>query len=165
MKLRNKKTGEIKDVESLGHESSLKDKYGLQITLSWDTEYENLSECRTYNSLAELNEEWEDYEEPKEHWTIGHDGAIFKLSEWEDQKDHEEIGNYFETKEEAEKAVEKLKAFKRLKDKGFRFEPVDRYEALCGNGFNIPITATMPPEAYTDVEVSKDLDVCFGGEE
>lgn len=66
MKLKNKKTGEIKDVESLGHESSLKDKYGLQITLSWDTEYENLSECRTYNSLAGLNEEWEDV--PEEEW-------------------------------------------------------------------------------------------------
>lgn len=63
MKLRNKKTGEIKDVESLGHERSLKDKYGPQITLSWNTEYENLSECRTYNSLAELNEEWEDMPE------------------------------------------------------------------------------------------------------
>lgn len=23
-----------------------------------------------YNSLAELNEEWEDYEEPKEYWFI-----------------------------------------------------------------------------------------------
>lgn len=60
MKLRNKRTGEIKDVESLGHEKSLRDKYGPQITLSWNTEYENLGECRTYNSLAELNEEWED---------------------------------------------------------------------------------------------------------
>ena len=32
-----------------------------------------------------------------------------------------EIGNCFDTIEEAEKAVEKLKAWKRLKDKGFRF--------------------------------------------
>lgn len=70
MKLKNKKTGEIKDVESLGHEKSLRDKYGPQITLSWNTEYENLGECRTYNSLAELNEEWEDYEEPKDFWYI-----------------------------------------------------------------------------------------------
>lgn len=31
-----------------------------------------------------------------------------------------EIGNCFDTIEEAEKAVEKLKAWKRLKDKGFR---------------------------------------------
>ena len=70
MRLRNKKTGEIKDVESLGHDRSLKDKYGPQITLSWNTEYENLGECRTYNSLAELNEEWEDYEGPKVGYII-----------------------------------------------------------------------------------------------
>ena len=36
------------------------------------------------------------------------------------QKD-KEIGNYFETVEEAEQAVEKLKAWKRLRDKEFRF--------------------------------------------
>lgn len=62
MKLRNKKTGEIVDVESLGHAESLKEKYGYQVTLSWKTEYENLSQCKDYESLAELNEEWEDYE-------------------------------------------------------------------------------------------------------
>lgn len=61
MKLRNKKTGEVVDVESLGHAASLKEKYGYQVTLSWKTEYENLSQCKDYHSLAELNEEWEDY--------------------------------------------------------------------------------------------------------
>lgn len=62
MKLRNKKTGKIADVESLGHAESLKEKYGYQVTLYWKTEYENLSQCKDYDSLAELNEEWEDYE-------------------------------------------------------------------------------------------------------
>lgn len=61
MKLRNKKTGEIVDVESLGHAESLKEKYGYQVTLSWKTKYENLSQCKSYESLAELNDEWEDY--------------------------------------------------------------------------------------------------------
>lgn len=61
MKLRNKKTGEIVDVESLGHAESLKEKYGYQVTLSWKTKYENLSQCKSYESLAELNEDWEDY--------------------------------------------------------------------------------------------------------
>lgn len=60
MRLRNKKTGEIVDVESLGHAESLKEKYGYQVTLSWKTEYENLSQCKDYDSLAELNEDWED---------------------------------------------------------------------------------------------------------
>ena len=59
MKLRNKKTGKIVDVESLGHAESLK-KNGYQVTLSWATEYENLAQCKDYNSLAELNEDWED---------------------------------------------------------------------------------------------------------
>lgn len=61
MKLRNKKTGEVVDVESLGHAESLKVRFGHQVTLSWATEYENLSQCKDYNSLAELNEDWEDY--------------------------------------------------------------------------------------------------------
>lgn len=65
MKLRNKKTGEIVDVESLGHAESLKKKNGYQVTLSWATEYENLSQCKDYHSLAELNEEWEDYSPPE----------------------------------------------------------------------------------------------------
>ena len=48
MKLRNKKTGEIVDVESLGHADSLKGKFGYQVTLSWkidehlDTIYGNI---------------------------------------------------------------------------------------------------------------------------
>lgn len=60
MKLRNKKTGEIKDVESLGHADSLRRDFGYQVTLSWN-KMDNLDECRTYKTLAELNEEWEDY--------------------------------------------------------------------------------------------------------
>lgn len=64
MKLRNKKTGEIVNVESLGHADSLKEKYGYQVTLSWKTEYDNLSQCKDYNSLAELNADWEDVKEP-----------------------------------------------------------------------------------------------------
>ena len=82
---------------------------------------------RYYKGLKELNEEWEDYEEPKDYWFIsdgaGHEVGIFAsekglLPEIEEYR--KEIGNYFETKEEAEKAVEKLKAWKRLKDKGLK---------------------------------------------
>lgn len=156
MKLKNKKTGEI----------------GYFCFANWDSPVliimdKNGVQLAKYNSLAELNEEWEDYEEPKEYWYIDYDGGILcsEIDNSSAEKMMISMGNHFNSIEEAEKAVEKLKAWKRLRDKGFRFEPVDRYEALCGNGFNIPITATMPPEAYTDAEVSKDLDVCFGGEE
>ena len=65
MKLRNKKTGEIVDVESLGHADSLKGKFGYQVTLSWKID-EHLDTCKTYNSLAELNAEWCDIEDDDE---------------------------------------------------------------------------------------------------
>lgn len=50
------------DVESLGHADVLKEKYGYQVTLSWETEFTNLRQCKDYDSLAELNEDWEDYD-------------------------------------------------------------------------------------------------------
>ena len=59
MKLRNKKTGEIKDVESVGHVESLRRDFGYQVTLSWNVT-DHLDTCKTYKTLAELNEEWED---------------------------------------------------------------------------------------------------------
>lgn len=105
MKLRNKKTGEI-------------------------TEANDWNIISDYNSLAELNAEWEDYEEPKGFWMINVLGIVeyvHDLTEAE-VKMMEEIGNYFETEEEAEKAAEKLKAWKRLKDKGFWF---DNWDFVC----------------------------------
>ena len=98
MKLRNKKTGEI--VEA--------------------TDFNIISD---YNSLAELNEEWEDYEE--KGWYITENGEVREnrsLGIVEEESEYRKIGNCFRTKEEAEKAVEKLKAWKRLKDAGFRFQ-------------------------------------------
>lgn len=164
MKLRNKKTGEIKDVESLGHERSLKDKYGAQITLSWNTEYENLGECRTYNSLAEPNEEWEDYEEPKTFWAISWAGEPeeydAKKTPQELKDMAQEIGNYFDTKEKAERAVEKLKAWKRLKDKGFRLNHWKEAQ-LRPNMSCVAITGNLK----VDEESKSDLDLLFGGEE
>ena len=143
MKLRNKKTGEIKNYVLVAANSEVND-----------------------ISLAELNEEWEDCEEPKVAYYIDGQGDVFSFSDTEVDDWHKEkqIGNYFKTKEEAEKVVEKLKAWKRLEDKGFDFEYVEEYKNLCGNGFEIPIIATMPPESYTDNGVSKDLDLLFGGE-
>ena len=173
MKLRNKKTGEIKDVESLGHEKSLRDKYGPQITLSWNTEYENLGECRTYNSLAELNAEWEDYKEPKNPCFINWFGEVSELlghiSDREIEK-LKEAGNYFETKEEAEKAVEKLKAWKRLKELGFRFIDWELDMKTVADGkiwFDIGINTEWDAERLLKLkpEAKESLDTFFGGEE
>lgn len=150
MKLRNKKTGAIYSIEDidLGNNAD-----GIWLGMT------------KYNSLAELNEEWEDYEEPKDFWYID-DFMIMCGTEGEfttpdlasfTKKDIEKlkaIGNYFETKEEAEKAVEKLKAWKRLRDKGFRF--IDHIDRDSGQGMT-----RYEWDGYVNGE---DLDLLFGGE-
>ena len=131
------------------------------------------SQIYNYDSLAKLTEEWEDYEEPKEYWTI--DTVLNKIRPIGDKSDEEwirfeswakAIGNYFETREEAEKAVEKLKAWKRLKDKGFRFKGWNC--ALQELYFDVPDTFYDRPDMVGEAiseETTKDLDLLFGGEE
>lgn len=82
-----------------------------------------------YNSLAELNEEWCDYEEPKEYWiidTILHEIRSLPYKNNEEDKRYEqwleELGLKFETKEEAEKALEKLKALTEAKKDGLKIK-------------------------------------------
>ena len=77
-------------------------------------------------------------------------------------KQKQAIGNYFSSQEEAELAVRKLKAWKRLKDKGFRFTGfthkdrgrLDELEIYCQLG-----------ERPEDIEDMEDVDLLFGGEE
>lgn len=134
MKIKNKKTGEI--VEA--------------------TDFNIISE---YNSLAELNEEWEDYEEPKKFWFVDSAGEVQDTTYVTDydKTNLRKFGNYFETEEEAEKAVEKLKAWKRLKDKGFKFKDFGRL-----NDCATFIRATHD-ESWS--ELYDDLNLLFGGEE
>ena len=142
MKLRNKKTGEI---------GYLHEYYVLVEQDESDLDPDE----RWFNSLAELNEEWEDYEEPKEYWFINNYGRIEKEKGLDDAWfviKLKQIGNYFETREEAEKTVEKLKAWKRLKDKGFEFKDWCLTEAR----FEIK---------NKDEHIYKDLAIIFGGEE
>lgn len=97
-------------------------------------------------------------------YTISDDGdvvpyAVDYIDEGTD-KGRESIGNCFETKEEAEQAVEKLKAWKRLKDKGFKF-------TAWKNGILLDETVAgqvryeFPIDNKDDIE--KDLDLLFGG--
>lgn len=139
MKLRNKKTGEIRDFNAVIHELNM------------------------FGSLAELNEEWEDV---GTFWFLNGCGDVCRD---EDDKHKEEvlentkqIGNYFNTKEEAEEAVEKLKAWKRLKDKGFRF--TDWNVSLCELYFKAPESFYPNDDCITD-ETKRDLDLLFGGGE
>ena len=139
MKLRNKKTGEIIEFKSV----DLYAGYGNKLSAE---------------SLAELNSEWEDYEEPKEYWYIENNGDIDKETYDGDAYEEKmiEIGNYFETEEQAEKAVEKLKAWKRLKDKGFRF-----IEGWLDNNDDFIVKAKLGTVGLID---QPDVHLLFGDE-
>jgi len=151
MKLRNKKTGEI--IELLAKPSFVKRDKGNFL----------LSEVNCFNSLAELNEEWEDVpEEPAGYWYIDFDSDILGCVEPFDEETDEKrksIGNYFESEEEAKKAVEKLKAVKRLKDNGFRFTGYKDNTNPKGNSYQIIIKAIFDGASFDD------LDLLFGSEE
>ena len=159
MKLRNKKTGEI--LGSLGS-------FIIQ-----NPNHINCEAITKYDSLAELNEEWEDYEEPKEYWYICttrnyeitrvviDDGTDFDRV----QKD-KEIGNYFETPEEAEKAVERLKAWKRLKDKCcISFSGLNRN--IKGRPVSVNLDFNIEGRTTFDdaIQNTEDLMLLFGGED
>lgn len=149
MKLRNKKTGEIKDIEF----NSLVSGNGDCCALA-----KGEPEIYVYNSLAELNEEWEDYED--DCYGITHFGQVRKIDKESDTiESMKEIGNYFETEEEAKKAVEKLKAWKRLKDKKFKFDGWENDHARTLGDFVI----------YASIkcidDIINDLNLLFGGEE
>ena len=172
MKLLNKKTGEIKEVIVGGYPVSGKTKMWecSEMDMNEETGYKTLG---TYCTLAELNAEWEDApEEEKEYWYIEPDGSILQNHK-PTYINHlldglKSIGNYFETKEEAEKAVKKLKAWKRLKDKGFRFVGVRG----LGKVIDFDIPEPYNHIGFDEYEVSKDekefyddLHLLFGGKE
>ena len=118
-----------------------------------------------YNNLAELCEKWEDYEDELYYIISAEhkDGYICALKE--DYKElcetAKELGIGFETEKEAEKAVEKLKAWKRLKDKGFVWQGWE--EGAMGNGMCVIVCQI--PENNWETDVVEDLDLLFGGEE
>lgn len=158
MKLKDKKTGEPitfkviqTDCECLDeHEADTL--YGEPIT------------------LETLNKYCEDYEEPKVFYYIKSNGYIVKDNDTitkDFADDLESIGNYFETEEEAEKAVEKLKAWERLKeDINFEFESWSRTAIPFGQ---VICVRAMCDDAHVTMKKSKqlyrDLDLLFGGEE
>ena len=126
MKLKNKETGEVVEIIM-----PIKNGDGWNIAA---------------NSLAELNKEWEDYEEPK------NDGLdnIITLVESYSIKDRERY---------PEEIAEKLKAWKRLKDKGFRFKNWTR-----NHTGTIDIFCSWESFPHNHC-TNKDLDLLFGGEE
>lgn len=150
MKLRNKKTGEIADLS----EGFIRDTYNGEMIQIKPVAISN-KEGYVYDSLAELNKEWEDYEEPKGIIDICLNTGFSGF--WRAQID-------YDNREEAERAVEKLKAWKRLKDKGFEFGSIkynldeESSSAIAYDGI-----ITIKGIAYEDFV--EDLDLLFGGEE
>lgn len=122
-----------------------------------------------FKTLKGLNEMFEDYEEPKEWWYIDIHGPhkVTNNDEYYQQVKvaSKEIGNYFESLEEAEQAVEKLKAWKRLKDKGFRFDLSPALGHCDDKKFDISIIGTMPAKWWYNDKVVDDIHYIFGGED
>lgn len=139
MKLRNKKTGEIRE---------LPDGFFCG------------------DNLKKICEEWEDYEEPEYYWCIdcvSKNGlGNFRHSDDDVDEFNKSIGNYFETKEEAEKAVEKLKAWKRLESHDLFISKGNRTFVNTDDVFVVQ-NVQFRIDTYGDVE--EDLDLLFGGEE
>lgn len=170
MKLKNKKTGEVKEWDFgnwYQHIMNPDNKESYECTLS-----------EFIDRTAEFRKEWEDVpEEPfekdfyiifdgdvkhciwyRERVAACPDDAHAYLGEYgREQIDNlKSVGLYFETREEAELAVRKLKAWKRLKDKGFRFNGWDGTRI----GTHISYISEIYYEGCTD-----DMDLLFGGEE
>lgn len=146
MKLRNKKTGAIYSIEDidLGNNAD-----GIWLGMT------------KYNSLAELNEEWEDYKEPKGYWYYDTTcGRVEKINHNIDKEMDSSIGNCFDTREEAEKAVEKLKAWKRLRDAGIKLEIV-----TIGHKKYLEPTAEDSCTFDEAKNIVKDFEFIFGGED
>lgn len=142
MNLQNKKTGLLGCITSVDPE---------KITV-WGGG--NDSEYSEYTTLSGLCEEWQDYEEPIKYWYLDDNGDVFScIADDEFDKPAKEIGNYFETREDAEKAVEKLKAWKRLSENKYLFgRLVDLVYSLNANSREF--------DEYMD-----DILLLFGGEE
>ena len=158
MKLRNKQTGEIGLVHC--DATMFSNKIGVFI----DNNFIDLrNPYKVYNSLAELNAEWEDYEEPKEHYFISNCGEAKAEKGHSLHRDQRiKIGNDFKSKEETESVIDKLKAWKRLKDKGFKFNNWDL------DADDEDVNVLLSSDTYKGDKVydfEKDLDICFGGEE
>lgn len=134
MRLRNKKTGEIIDI------------YKGEVTLHYNQGRKTIH----FKSLEEL-EDWEDYE-PK---GSALDVMILTLTNFiENEPDEDKVDL-----DDCRQMLEKLMAWKRLKDKGFRFEGWDNTDRSTIHHFSLFVV-------IEDLEsINKDLDLLFGGEE
>ena len=149
MKLQNKKTGEVADLTLSNNGETLLLVQDGEI-IAYDVDLEHLAN------------NWEDYEEPKGMWTIGQFGELYEVSglALNRIKELEDIGNIYKTEEDAERAVEKLKAWKRLKDIGCDF---DGWDIKTSGSEGEHLIIHLHIRDFT--KCGKYLDLLFGGEE
>ena len=141
MKLRNKNTGDRGELVEFNDGFRVKTEHGYCIGI--------------YDTLEALNKDWEDYK-PSEVWYITSNGELESASADNSWVMEKVIGNYFESKKDAEDAVEKLEALKSLKDKGFEFEGWHCPEPFGGKiDFTWNITIPL-------AEIEDDLNIIFG---
>jgi hypothetical protein len=169
MKLRNKKTGEIVDDGYVRetHDFQFDGQKHVLAVFKGNGHRPPERVSGAYNSLAELNEEWEDApEEPKDYWWISpvDTDVVHCVEDAKDEMDkyNKEIGNYFETKEEAEKAVEKLKAIQRLKNYYLKFK-LDFVKNKID--FTYRLDGTLHSSVDEERIIFEDMNLLFGGEE
>ena len=108
-----------------------------------------------YNSLTELNEEWEDYEEPKEN---GFDNIITLVESYSSK----------ESERYPKEIVDKLKAWKRLKDKGVYFVRDAVNKGIYAHNFVLRpmmdkdkryVSIDVAKEIYNDIKLIFELNV------
>lgn len=162
MKLKNKKTGEMGIINYFDNQSIVIYPIDENWNAKGDKKY-------VYHSLAELNAVWEDVpEEPEEYWYIDYDGGI--LCGESDNSFAEKMmismGNHFKSLEEAALAIRKLKAWKRLKDKGFRLKMWE-WEFIYNDNISgeLIIKAHIDDATDSDGKYTKDLDLLFPQED
>lgn len=142
MRLRHKKTGSIHELSEI--------------------------EITEYGSLKEFNEDWEDApKEPETYWYLDDCGSILRASRTDknyiEQEEmlRKQLGNHFESAEEARKVKHKLEALRRLRKKGLKFEYWDKtfghlFTIVCKMDGNADLLSTLAGE---------DLTLLFGREE
>lgn len=150
MKLRNKKSGEIVYATMMAS-------YGggeLQIRY-YPVNNAESTHFKEYRSISELNEEWEDYEESKEDAL-----SVMILT----------LTNYIENEptdcidlDDCKEMLKKLKAWKRLKDLGFK---CSYHSSGYHRGtFTTDFVFDEDKLPIMDTFVAKDLNLLFGGKE
>lgn len=148
MKLKNKKTGEIGYLYANKNEN-------------YNVLDENDKVLAVYETLEAVVGEWQDYEEPK--------SGIKDVWFPDVVEGRNNVVISFETREEAELAVCKLKAWKRLKELGFRFIDWELDMKTVADGkvwFDIGTNTEWDAERLLELkpEAKESLDILFGGE-